>query len=62
MKKFNILYLQLITALIALAGSAVNLVGVFIDIPSWLSILSAACLLLSAAVWLWLYLVNTKKK
>ena len=62
MKKFNILYLQLITALIALAGSAVNLVGVFIKIPNWLSILSAVCLLLSAAAWLCLSLANTKQK
>ncbi|MBQ6946534.1 MAG: hypothetical protein IJN42_00670 [Clostridia bacterium] len=52
---------QLIAALIALAGSVVNILDLFIPLPPWLSIISAVALILAVAVWLGIYLVNTKK-
>ncbi len=61
MKKMNIIVFQLIAAIVALIGSGINLAGLFISIPSWLSIVCAAVLLLDAAAWLIIYLLNTKK-
>ena len=61
MKKANILIPQLIVALIALAGSVLNFLSFVIDLPEWLSILSAGVMLAASALWLILYLVNVRK-
>ena len=61
MKKVDILIPQLIVALVALAGSVVNFLSLFISLPEWLSILSAGVMLIASALWLILYFVNTKK-
>lgn len=58
----NIIVLQIIAAFVALAGSIVNLIGLFIYIPEWLSIACAVALLIAAALWLGLYFINTTKK
>ena len=58
----NIIVLQIIAAFVALAGSIVNLLSLGINIPDWLSIASAVALLISAALWLGLYFINTSKK
>ena len=55
----NIIVLQIIAAFVALAGSIVNLLSLVINIPDWLSIASAVALLISAALWLGLYFINT---
>ena len=61
MKKANILIPQLIVALVALAGSVVNVLSFFITLPEWVSILSAGVMLIASALWLILYFVNVKK-
>jgi len=61
MKKANILIPQLIVALVALAGSVVNFLSLFIRLPEWLSVISAGVMLAASALWLILYFVNVKK-
>ena len=58
----NIIVLQIIAAFVALAGSIVNLLSLLINIPDWLSIASAVALLISAALWLGLYFINTSNQ
>ena len=61
MKKASVLIPQLIVALIALAGSAANVVSFFITLPEWISVVSAGVMLVASALWLILYFVNVKK-
>ena len=61
MKKANILIPQLIVALVALAGSVVNFLSLFIRLPEWLSVISAGVMLAASALWLILYFTSVKK-
>lgn len=61
MKKANILIPQLIVAIVALAGSVVNFLSLFISLPEWLSVISAGVMLAASALWLILYFASVKK-
>ena len=62
MKKASVLVFEIIAAVIALGGSAVSIISYFIDLPKWLSIICAALWLLSAILWLIMYLIHSKQQ